>query len=623
MTSTTLPINQICISPFNVRKSVPSPDNTAPIEASILVEGLRIPIDVHLMRGSKKMHGAFAGRRRFYALKRLIERGALPADWPVPIVLHTGLSDAELIEKSITENLLRQEMNVPELVAGVALAAAKGHGVEQIARNLGQHNVREVARWLRLGRLAKPVFAAFASGELEPKQAEAFAATEDQELQLAVFEQLRHGPMTPANIQSAMKIGDQQLRRHLSFVGEAIYRAAGGRYELDLFAGDALDRGRIVDEGVLARLVEEKLATVRDQVRVQTRRRELRFIPHPPQIHGYDDHHLAVTPKKRGENLELPDNDDIVAHIAIEAGGEPLVSYWWESRRAKFGSEKPAAGQSVSAANSVPRRAAAGAATTDPHVERPPSDAVVREDDGLSADGVQILRSLRKAVVRGALLADARAGGCVALDYLAWSQARAIFGGYPSTKLGITRLPGENTVGMSGVFDTIREFIAASPAGDSLRAGIEELRTHPSMTGDDLAAGFLAFRVAPAALRNVAAAIGAGQALERSLNADHHRMPIHDALMAEAGAVDDAEVRRHWAPTREFLELFPKGKRQAFGEEVVPEAIRRTWPKLKSADLSDAVLRALPAEWVHPLLHFDAAAGRAAAEQPELAEAAA
>lgn len=623
MPSTTLPIGQIEISPLNVRTYRPDQTDTAGLEASILAEGLLNAIDVHPMRGRKNYWGAIAGGRRTRAIKALVDRGDLPADWPVPVNLHEGLSDAQLVELSITENLIRRDLREHELFAGVARAARLGHDVEQIAHGTGQRDTRVVARWLRLGRLAPPVFAAFTEGTIDRAQAQAYAATEDRDLQAAVFAQLSAGFLhKPKDISAAMNIGDAVQRRHLSFVGEVVYRGAGGRYELDLFA-DTEDRGRVVDAGILARLVEEKLATIRDQVRVNTQRRDLRFVPEPPHTnYGYPDNQLVVMPKKKGEHLELPAGS-IVAHIEIDAAGEPNVSYWWESRKAKFGTDKPGAGKPVSAAASAPRvdRSQIGDAIGDPYRARPQADAAIREEDGLTFEGTNVMLALRKAIVRGALLADAREGGDVAGDYLAWSQARALFGGFDDGKLGISKLPPESDVGMGGVLDAMRGHVAASPAGIALKAALEELHAHPSMQGD-LAAGFLLFRAAPPALKRLAASIAAGIALRRSLNAPGYAVPLHDAIVAEAGAADDAEVRHHWSPTREVLDFFPKAQRLTMADEVVPEAVRRNWSKLKSGDLTDALLRALPADWVHPLLHFDAGAGRAAANQPELAEAA-
>ncbi|KAK0339938.1 hypothetical protein LTR94_032551, partial [Friedmanniomyces endolithicus] len=102
-----LTLDQIRLSPLNVRRTPREQEDTSALEELILQQGLRVPIEVHQMRGSKGTWGAFAGRRRYYAIGRLIERGDMAADAPVEVIDHVGYSDAELIEMSITENLPR------------------------------------------------------------------------------------------------------------------------------------------------------------------------------------------------------------------------------------------------------------------------------------------------------------------------------------------------------------------------------------------------------------------------------------------------------------------------------------------------------------------------------------
>ncbi len=603
MTSTTLTIDQIRLSPFNVRNRIPSVEDTATLEASILVEGLRVPIDIHRMRDSK-LYGAFAGRRRYYAIKRLVERGDLARDWPVPHKVHTA-SDAELTEMSISENLIRKDMEEHELYAGVAKAAALGHSAAQIARNLGQSDVRKVERWMRLGQLAPPVFSALVAGTIKGEQAMAYAATADRELQAATFAQLpSFAP--PVQIRAALKIGDALLRRQLTFVGEAIYRAAGGRYELDLFAEDAIERGRIVDEGLLQRLVEEKMATIREQVRETTGRPELRFIPAPPLFAGQIDNQLVITPTRKGDRLVLPDNPGVVACIQIDAGGEPAINYWWETRKAKFGGEKPA---TVVPMSSGPIGHAAVDASA-----RGKADAAIRREEGLGPDATFTLSAQRKAILRAALIDDAEAGGTAALDYLVFAQARALLAapGGAAERIGMRTIGGDAMAGVSHDAHALaHRHLGAMPATQTTAAAIERIRARPFFVEPSVDAAFLLYRDEDPQVKNVTAALVAGFALDRSLASDDYRVPIHDVVAHLVGADRDDAVRlRYWTPTAELLELFPRAKRDAIGEPFVDRATHRAWSKLTSRDLTAAVHTAVAraggkgAGWVHPLLRF-------------------
>ncbi len=610
MTSTTLTIDQLCLSPFNVRTETPSEEDTLAIESSILVEGLRVPIDCHQMRGSKK-YGAFAGRRRYFSIRRLVERGDLPRDWPIPVVVHTN-SDAELIEKSITENLLRKDMQIHELWRGVAMAAAKGHTVDQITHNLGQRDTRKVARWLRLGQLPRPILEAIAADTFDAGEevAQAFAATEDAELQLQVFERFRTNRYAaPSHIRAAMGIGDAVTRRQLMFVGEAIYRAAGGRYELDLFADATDDRGRITDTGLLQCLVEERMAGIREEVRATTGRPDLRFVSAPPKISAHQvDHSLRVTPAAKAGRLELP-SDAIVAQIEIDGGGEATVSYWWESRKAKHGTVKNAAGKEVAY---VPREPI-GNAIADPHLAKPKADAAIRREEGLSQDATFALRAIRKAILRAALVADAEAGGTEARDYLVFAQARMLLDIQGAARLGMRPIGAPNDVGVSGdALQLAETLIADMPAHRSLADCLALVRRQPWFTEPNVAQAYRAYRVAEDTLKEITAALVAGVALERSLAADGYEIPIHDTVAHYAGADrDDAVRRRWWRPTPDLLKLFPKDQRRVLAEPFVDRASFAIWAKLKDAELTTAVVAALTRaggrgeHWVHPLLSFD------------------
>ncbi|PCG08725.1 hypothetical protein COA17_11255 [Sphingomonas ginsenosidimutans] len=613
-----LTLDQIRLSPLNVRRTPREQEDTSALEELILQQGLRVPIEVHQMRGSKGTWGAFAGRRRYYAIGRLIERGDMAADAPVEVIDHVGYSDAELIEMSITENLPRVDMEDHELFAGVARAAALGHDVAQITQALGQPDEARVAKWIRLGRLAKPVFDAFVAKQIDIDQARAYAATEDNALQEAVFDRL--GRFAPARqIRAALKIGDATSRRHLMFVGEAIYRAAGGRYELDLFAETADDRGRVVDEGLLEKLVEEKLATVRDQVRATCNRPDLRFIAEPPKHGGLVDSVLAVTPQKQGAHLKV--GDGVVAHIDIDGAGEPVVSYWWESRKAKFGKDKPKEATPVSTGP-------IGNAIADPYQAKPRADAAIRREEGLSQDATFALRAMRKAILRAALVADAEAGGAEGLDYLVFAQARMLLDIRRPANVGMHAISTPHDVGVS--FDAqelARGMTKDMPAHRALGDAIALITRQRWFTEPDVARGYSLYRAADEVMKRVTAALVAGMALERSLAADGYQMPIHDVVAHHVGADRDDQVRRRWwAPSVDFVDFFPKDQRAALADPFVDRATAANWPKLKSADLTTAVVAALTrdgskgASWIHPLLRFTAPDAPAGAELKEAAE---
>lgn len=609
--STTLTIDQLCLSTLNVRTYSPDAEDTAGLQASILADGLMNPIAVHPMKGSKSKFGAIAGGRRYRAIKALIANGDLPLDYAVRVTILDALTDAELIEHSITENLVRRDLRNFELFAGVARAASRGHGVEQIAKGIGQPNLTMVSRWLRLGRLADPVFDALRTGLISEEQAMALAATEDKDLQRVTFERL--APFTalspsPAEIRRAMKIGDAKAQRDLAFVGADAYRAAGGRFELDLFADASDERGRVVDEGKLQQLVDEEMERVRAQVRTATRSRTLRFLADKPTDQwGNIDHQLMVTPKRRADgSLELPEGA-IAAHIAIDASGAPVVSYWWESRKAKFGSERKPAGTDAT----LPSTPAAPTSES-PFAAHHRAEAE-QQDVGVSIDGMFALSAVRRAIIRAALVDDALGEGDVGQDYLVWAQARALLATFDNrpSGLGMRTIAGDSLVGVSHeALALARLHVDGIAATGIVAAAVATITRQRFFTDPNLKTALEAYCAAEPGLKRLTAAVVAGIALDRSLAAPGKTCPVHDAVAHAAGVETDACIRTYWTPTGDMLDLFPKAQRLAIAEPFVDRTTFATWAKLKSSELTTAVLAVVTRagsaglSWVHPLFRF-------------------
>lgn len=404
MTFTTMTIGDLCVSPLNVRTNKHDAEAVDTMAQSLLARGQLHPLIVHPMprKGKEKqIYGAVAGGRRYRAFKMLIDRGDLPADHPIDVSVRDIETEGELIELSLAENLPRADLRHYEVFAAVHRAADGGRSLTEIANTTGQ-DVEMVRRWARLGNLHPTVFAALEHGRLSVSQAQAFAATEDQALQLWAFEQVCDIPggdwqRSDKVIRKLLKVGDDQLRSHLLFVGEHAYREAGGRYELDLFADFAGERGRVVDEGLLMQLVERKLDAKRKLLRTQAGR-DLRFEGERPRDRWQAvDHDLLIDApyaeldtadaerltflenemdelaNRASKVLEEPESDERRAAIAaidvefvpleteaaaIEArrklilpdgdifgtlsieGGELQVEFWWKDRKAKASAEK-------------------------------------------------------------------------------------------------------------------------------------------------------------------------------------------------------------------------------------------------------------------------------------------
>ena len=608
ITSETMTIDQIEVSPLNVRRHRAAIEATGAMEASILSRGLIQPLNVHPMRGTKKF-GAFAGGRRTRAIRNLIVRAELPADWPIRVETYRGHSDVQIIELSLNENIQRADLELYEICAGIRALDARKEPLESIALALGQ-DLPLVRRWHRVGQLAEPIFEAFAQGKLSGDEARAYAATADQKLQMAVYEEhcdLPTWQRTPEKIRAAMKVGDRQSSKLLRLVTPEEYRAAGGRFELDLFAAEAEERGRVVDEGLLRQLAEKRLVQLRDETRGAVGLRDLRFVAAPPQGNHGPDYTLEFTPKVVNGKPEIPETG-VVAAIDLSEAGVPKVSYWWEDRKAKFGLKGDAKPKPVITGSQAAR---------DPYNYAAPAKAQAKDEHGVTSDALEIMMSVRREILRALLVQDAQRGCDSGRDFAIWSALRAAIGPDSAAEIGARGIASGGTIGGFDLAAKAKLHVDQHTAHDVWLAAVRELSVETFITDTDRAAAFLAFVAAHESIKRLAGAVVAGLSLERSANVPGFQMMPHDAIAHQTGG-NDEYLRALWRPTAEFLELLPKPQLLAIAKPIVGPETFDAWSKLKATELAallavalgggghDVAARNRPAAatWVHPVLQF-------------------
>lgn len=610
-----LTIDQLDLSPFNARtdKRSLTPEAIAAMATSLSTRGQIMPIVVHPMRGNKHKFGVFAGQRRWRAFKALIEAGTLPRDHPIDAMVREAESEADLIALSTAENSMRWDLYPYETYAALARSRRRGATVEEIASIMGQ-DVDWVRRGVRLGMLPEPIFRAYAEDEISLDCAKAFAATEDEQLQLHIFQKFNALPAparTSRMVRQLLKIGDRELARLLKFVGDA-YRDAGGRFELDLFAEQEDQRGIVTDEGLLRDLAAAKLDALRKTIRTRVGRADLRFGTEPP-MNDFQmiDRSLEIV-WAPGQSLPV---GDIFATIDIDEDGEAEVRYWWKDHKARAAASRPAATPRPTKSPAPLREGAAIAPPTgEPFTARKLADAQAKDETGLTQEGVQSMRSLRRAILRAQLLEDAQAGGEVAIDYFVWGQLRMMLTRDLYTAIGLTKLvPADRDT------PEARELIEATTMNRYDHA-LRNLAEWPCFTMADLPAAFHAYCRLADSEREEAAALLACAALERSLNADGYRIPIHDSVAAATRIHAPSSLREFEAftPTAAFFALFGKDHRLELVLPFVDRATVASWAKRKSAEQCDQLARVFvdqsaeliegtetdASNWVHPLLQF-------------------
>lgn len=677
-------IADLCLSPYNVRTNSHDANAIDGMIDSLLNVGQLYPLAVHKMprskgkgsRGPRQLWGVLAGGRRFRAFEKAIADGRLPSNHPIDVVVRNITSEAELVELSLAENVARMELRPYEVYAATRRASLAGRSFADIAQTNGR-TVEVIRQWARLGALEPEIFAALESGTIGQDMAKAFAAVEDQTLQRWAFDQVLEWPhhwRTPERIRALFRFNDSEQQLLLKFVGDREYRDAGGRFELDLFADEADQRGRVADEGLLMQMVEAKFAAARAQIRKQLGR-DLRFEAAYPRDRNYDAiaHDLEITAQYAGltnedeerlafitdETLELTHRlskasdsaqmdeldrevagyeaevdaiearqtlilpeGDIFATLIVEASGDLEIRFWWESRQAMAEAQKAGTAKKrpVSAGPvgkpATTLQAAQPAVTGSAALERGLDYKTSMRADAqiCETEGLtqDAIQALRstRRMALRAVLIEDMEG--VGHDFLLWSLARERFGPPASSKA--------HDRGMGGLqlADDLAppcagEMADRTPAAGIWQMAIDQIRRHPSMTQNNLVAALQAFREQPYAWKDTVAAIVAGSVLVRSANADGYRVPIHDELARLCGFEGDKALRRLVEPDEDLVAMLPKAQRITLAAPHVDAATLRGWEKMKAKDLVAPVTRALKraAAFVHPLLRFGARVDRA------------
>lgn len=265
----TIPLNKLILSPRNVRKSNGDEDIES-LADSIASKGLLQNLVVSETPGGK-MFEVDAGGRRYRALMRLVERKALPRNWPVPVIV-IPLDDA--IEASLAENLQKVAMNPADEVEAFA-AIVEGYGecdiggivdradrIANCARRFGR-TTRYVEQRLRLAALAPPILDALREGRITIECARAYAGHPDPKVQLKVFEgeeakgDWGHKPNAVKD-SLAGKVFPMD-HKAVRYIGLDAYVEAGGRVESDLFFGDE-EREVLLDPSLVTKLAQAKAA---------------------------------------------------------------------------------------------------------------------------------------------------------------------------------------------------------------------------------------------------------------------------------------------------------------------------------------------------------------------------
>ncbi len=265
------------VSPLNVRTES-DPDADAELEAMIGEAGFVLQNLIGTSVKRKKDHySIFGGGRRLGRVHALIEKGQLPDDFKIPVMVMPDAKRA--IEFSLAENQKLQMTAADECTAYKNIIEKEGKTAAQVAARFGKTE-RFVLGRVRLADLHETVFEALRTGDITLEVAKAYGSTSDTARQARVFEQYRDSYYRDDAFTIRRELASGSYRGgdpKALLVGREAYVAAGGRIDSDLFSDSASENW--IDGDILDRLADEKLAAEAEAIREREGFGEVRAVP--------------------------------------------------------------------------------------------------------------------------------------------------------------------------------------------------------------------------------------------------------------------------------------------------------------------------------------------------------
>ena len=251
-----IPVGHLTLSPLNVRKT-DAEQGIDELAALILSQGLLQNLTVYPEadeQGNVAHYAVVAGGRRWRALRWLLERGQITADYPV---LCRVIAYERAVEMSLAENSGRAEMHPADQFEAFRALVDAGQSVEDVAARFGVEPV-VVQRRLKLANVAPCFITLYRERKATLEHLMALAITDDQERQQQAWNSLKSYERYPEALRRILTEHDISTRHPLArYVGLREYEKAGGVVRRDLFAQDgeeAMLDGALVHQLAAARL---------------------------------------------------------------------------------------------------------------------------------------------------------------------------------------------------------------------------------------------------------------------------------------------------------------------------------------------------------------------------------
>ncbi len=264
----TIPLCQLKRCKSNVRKTDVSAD-IEQLAASIEANGVLENLIVRRVESSDSSEGfqVVAGERRRVALGLLAKRKKIARDYPVPCMVLENAGEAELVEVSLAENIVRAPVHPADQFEAFSKLQKEGLPAHDIAARFGI-SATVVQQRLKLAAVSARVMTEYRTGKMTLEQLMAFTISDDHQAQEEVWFENPYGDFSPQAIRRYLtKSHVEGTDRKARFVGTKAYETAGGIVVRDLFQPE--EEGYFTDSQLLDRLVTEKLRAEAERVKAE------------------------------------------------------------------------------------------------------------------------------------------------------------------------------------------------------------------------------------------------------------------------------------------------------------------------------------------------------------------
>jgi ParB family chromosome partitioning protein len=249
MTISHVPLDKLQLSPRNARKTGAA--DLEALAASIHAHGLLQ--NLNITEGATGFE-VVAGGRRLAALRLLVDRGAIAADFAVPVRV---IADDSAFEASTAENVVREQMHPADQFDAFRAMVDAGKPIEDVAAHFGV-GIVVVQRRLKLSLVAPEIIAEFRAGKASLDQLMALAITEDHAAQRRAWFDAEPWDKNARQIREVLTLKEVcSTDKRARLVGVEAYERAGGVVRRDLFSENGTCY--LLDEQLLDHLVVQRL----------------------------------------------------------------------------------------------------------------------------------------------------------------------------------------------------------------------------------------------------------------------------------------------------------------------------------------------------------------------------